>query len=193
MVIYMMICDIIFLSIFYFFVQSLFFYHYHFIYDIMFQLSLSIESKTINDVVAWWELRKWYQNVIVIKASGLSTYVIAALSASVCCASIGIGTIAAKQYPWAITNGVTLLYCTVLVFASAELCVSYHNLQLDHVNTLNKERLKLFKSEMSKLKQTYQSEVTEKVFDVLHQDIERNDFPLPLLGVRMNANFMLFL
>eukprot|EP01084_Bolivina_argentea_P023919 44682_1 len=194
--VFIIIIDVTFLNIWYFYVQTVFFYHYDFIRDIMKQLALSIESTNIDDIIAWWELRKCYLSIIFFNVSGLSIYVLAALIVSLSQAISGFIFLSAGESDerwtgFVVSNIIILAYSTTGLFYGSTICVSYHRLQLSHINMLNKERLKLLQYPRTSNNEEF--EMAEKIFIVLAQDIQQNDFPLSLLGVRMNANFMFFL
>eukprot|EP01084_Bolivina_argentea_P221861 375665_1 len=174
--------------------------HYKFPLVIMKRLSFSINANTIDDVIGWWELRQFYNATINIHISLLKFIIFAALLA--CTA----------QSVWVITQWnsrlkAELIYTTVLAvyiicgtFIVIENTVQYHQCQLSHSNTVNKETLQLNRNEYIKYVNNYDDKKTQlmegtrdKMINNILVDIKENSIQISVLGVRMNTNFMLFL
>eukprot|EP01083_Nonionella_stella_P010371 29552_1 len=183
---------------------SIFFYfcfgtmmHYDFPYEIMMGLLSPINVNDANDVIAWWELRKLYIETI----------------GNIYCFSLGfaiflliVGILTFGVYLLAtlgtVHTAITLVYATglslgvIATFRMVANAVSYHNVQLLHVGTMNKEKIRLnhkfFYDDGDESKKS-KNETLLNIIDFITIDIEANSVPIRVLGVHMNYNFMLFL
>eukprot|EP01083_Nonionella_stella_P127840 387258_1 len=170
--------------------QTVAFHHYHFFWHIMDELAAPINAQSAQDIVGWWELRKYYIHCVV--SVYLPTYRLCML-----CASTGCIVLAISYFNGgigAILSICLIAYFTSMVFALTTQAVRYHGAQLSHLSTLNKERLQFkMNGAIGYAKDDEHEGWVYEIMDLIAIDIQRNTHPISVLGVRLDTNFMLFL
>eukprot|EP01083_Nonionella_stella_P002206 6352_1 len=165
-------------------------YHYYDIFRcIMDELAAPINAQSPQDIVGWWELRKYYIHCVV--SVYLPSYRLLMIGAST-------GTIMGAIFYFFDTMKVELSiavigYCLTLVFTLTTQAVSYHAAQLSHLSTINKERLQFKMNGLNGYGNDINERRVDEIMDLLVIDIKSNTHPISALGVRLDANFMLFL
>eukprot|EP01084_Bolivina_argentea_P214825 364667_1 len=145
-----------------------------------------INVNDANDVIAWWELRKLYIETI----------------GNIYCFSLGfaiflliVGILTFGVYLLAtlgtVHTAITLVYATglslgvIATFRMVANAVSYHNVQLLHVGTMNKEKIRLnhkfFYDDGDESKKS-KNETLLNIIDFITIDIEANSVPIRVLG-----------
>eukprot|EP01083_Nonionella_stella_P009700 27801_1 len=171
--------------------------HYEFPYAIMMGLLSPINANEADDIIAWWELRKFYIDVIG-NIYGFT------LELAIFCALLGdcIGAVYVVTTLNVVNTGVTILYTVGLLmtigitFSLVANAVSFHKVQLLHAGTMNKEKIRLsrvlfYDDDQNGSRQ--KNEILLNIIDFVMSDIKVNSVPIHVLGVGMDQNFMLFL
>eukprot|EP01084_Bolivina_argentea_P044222 81407_1 len=201
--VYTNIIDTIIMSYCFYCIQTRTIYDYLFIWVITDEMSRFMDSDPdeINDIIAWWELRKYYSCCVINSfVIGFNKLIFVCLLFCFTAIIWMILTFQVGQYQWVIINCIMVLYFGILSFKTTTICVRYHNAQLSHISTLNRIKL-LFQINHVEHFNTnddtniykYKMEAAQGIFDIIEKDILTTSKPLSILGVRMNNNFMLFL
>lgn len=178
--------------------------HYKLGAIIMDELSLPINCQSIDDLFAWWELRKFYKHCIIkIYSSGFSSIITCAfiLAFFAVYGIVGALTTDSGRIQLIFMNGVFLIYAGILSFILVTNAVSYHKNQLKHLVTCNKERLRFKKQHfVYSMKKSYdininklQMDIIQESIDIILYEIKENSETIKCLGIDMNHNFLLFL
>eukprot|EP01084_Bolivina_argentea_P044050 81101_1 len=195
-VFYVLILNAILGTICFFYLWQTLTHHYRLGSIIMDGLGLSLNCVYVTDLVAWWELRKYYKYCVVeVYSVGFSAIITFALITSFVST---ISLFAAVRGGWtnAFVSMMTfaLLYIGMIAFSVVTVAALYHEDQLAHSITINKERLR-FKQHYKNMTfdQDREDRFDQEIIDIIATDIETNSATIKCLGVPMNNNFILFL
>ncbi len=177
-------------------------HHYEFLSIIMDELSQPINANNIFDILGWWELRKYYVYCVVNVHTATLRYVsFGSLIAAIVCISVYFLGPRLGLRPDVLFMFLCGAVCMIVVkFLVVSQAVAYHKILLSHLITMNKERLQFDANELISYTHNNQNNNNDKtrelrniVFDRIDDDITNNSHPISVLGVRVDATFMLFL
>ena len=165
-------------------------YHYQFPSKILEYLTLQFKSDNINDIVSWWQLRKYYIECIIdIYGSGVESVIGLGL--------LGFVSLSIAAFTWDKSNDDRLLvveifygFAILIVTFTLSLttsAVKVYTGQLGHIYTLNKERLRLEYIECDHINKY------ENIFQRIVKDVKDNVKPMMVFGVKMVPEFLIFL
>ena len=161
-------------------------YHYQFASFILNLLGQQFEAENIEDIVSWWQLRKFYLECIIdIYGKGVEGWVGNGL--------IGFAILSAFGFLWSdapesllvkwVFYGFAIAVMIFTLFLTSE-AVSVYTAQLSHVFTLKRERLRLKCID-------YNDDM--EIFDEILDDVTENTKPMKVFGLKMVPEFMIFL
>eukprot|EP01083_Nonionella_stella_P024135 66734_1 len=193
---FLCVTETVLLSIYFYHVHTVVVYHYRFIYVIMHELAHPIQSKTVRDIIGWWELRKFYIHCVLPIYGSLYAVVVSVGLVFCTIIVLVVFSLFGKVHGAVIVFGL-ICSCIMLgyTFSVVSSAVAYHTHLLSHKNTVNRERMQLDRNDLFELVNNVQRseyrEIRDRIIDEIVNDIQNNSSPFKVLGVRLDANFLL--
>eukprot|EP01083_Nonionella_stella_P167373 562386_1 len=191
---YMNIIDSITGVYFLFLVHTLIVHHFAFAELIMMELFDPINAKNIDYVIAWWELRQYYRFCVVdVYARGINVFIYMSLFTSNAFAILAIVTIGKFDNELILSFVTATIYAVCLSFFIVAPAVQYHQHQLSHSITINKEKLRMKRYALIKPNECEFSQREQEIVDIIIDDVKQNSKAMVVLGIKIDTAFMLFL
>eukprot|EP01083_Nonionella_stella_P155560 502654_1 len=171
-------------------------HHYTLPSIIMKELGLSVDCKDIDELIGWWQLRKFYKHCVVqIYFASLN------LIMGICL--LLIITLSVVMFVRIVLDnkidldnlqlGVWTCYIVGLSFGMISKAASYNKNQLSHVHMIRKESMALERYHMATDTTMHERESMRYIVAQMKEDIENNSDAMRALGIKIDARLMLLL